>query len=329
MKHTLKTISLFTGIILIANVTKAQNVGIGTTIPTEKLEVIGNIKLSDTLKTSKVVVGTGSAIYPLTVRTTSYSQAQGFGQISQNGTIAVGTYVDDIDGAFIQTHTNHDLKFTTNNGPAQMIIKAGSGNVGIGTGTSSISSKLAVNGNVTIYGQLQILGGTPGTGKVLTSNPNGFGAWEYPPQYNTGFATNPNTLSTITSGSNNQVIPFTKSTPSSSSNFDDGNNFSNTTYSYTVPSTGVYAFHAYVGMNAIYTSASNGIIVLRILRNGIAVASQYVSVATSTPMQPAINVSTTLKLSVGDQISVALYNNSGTSFNLTAASCGFSGSRIY
>lgn len=330
MKKTLKKISLFTGIILCANgIMNAQNVGIGTTSPSEKLEVIGNIKLSDTLKTTKVIVGTGSATYPLTVRATSNSQAKGFGQISQNGTIAVGTYVDDIAGAFIQTHTNHDLNFTTNSGAAKMVIKSGTGNVGIGMGNGAVNNKLEVNGNVTIHNQLQILGGSPGTGKILTSNPNGYGSWEYPSQYNTGFATYPNTISTITSGSSNQVIPFVKTTPSSSFNFDDGNDFSNTTYSYTVPQSGVYVFHAHVGMNAIYTAASNGIVVLRFMRNGIPSVSQYVPVAASTPMQPTIAVSATLKLSMGDQISVAIYNSSGASFNLTAASCEFSGHRVY
>jgi|GEM_PF-3516747 len=305
----------------------AQNVGIGTTSPTEKLDVVGNVKLSDTLKTTKAVVGPGIATYPLTVRTVSSSQAKGFGQISQNGTIAVGTYVDDYLGAFIQTHTNDDLNFSTNSSASQMVIQAGTGNVGIGT--TMPNGKLEVNGNVVIHQQLQILGGNPGDGKILTSNPNGYGWWTYPSQYNTGFSTYPTGVINVTSGGSNQVIPFLKGTIGSANNFDDGNNFSNTTYSYTAPADGVYQFQAYLGMNAIYTATATNIIVIRFMKNGLPVASKFVRTATSTSMPTDLEISNMLKLNQGDQISVAIYNASGATFNLDPGSCVFSGSRIY
>lgn len=322
MKKLLLASSFFTA----SMAAMAQNVGIGTTTPTEKLQVVGNIKLSDTLKTPNAIIGTGAATYPLTVRSTS-SGNKGFGQISPNGTIAVGTYVDDTYGAFIQTHTNNDLNFTTNNGGSQMVIKAGSGNVGIGV--TLPNHKLEVDGNVVIYQQLQILGGNPGKGKILTSNPNGFGWWEYPSQYNTGFSTYPTGITTITSGGSNQVIPFLKGTTGSAINFDDGNNFSNTTYTYTAPANGVYQFQAYVGMNAIFTAIANNSIIIRFMKNGIPVASKFVRTTASTNMPTTLEINNMLKLSQGDQISVAIYNASGTTINLDPGSCTFSGSRIY
>lgn len=48
-------------------------------------------------------------------------------------------------------------------------------NVGIGTATPT--EKLDVNGNVKISGTIQIEGGTPGAGKVLTSSSNGTASW--------------------------------------------------------------------------------------------------------------------------------------------------------
>ena len=55
------------------------------------------------------------------------------------------------------------------------------GNVGIGT--TSPGQLLDVNGNinsagnVTISGTIKIAGGTPGAGKILTSDPNGLASW--------------------------------------------------------------------------------------------------------------------------------------------------------
>ncbi len=54
----------------------------------------------------------------------------------------------------------------------------GNGNVGIGT--SGPTEKLQVNGNVKVSGTLQVQGGSPGAGKVLTSDANGNASWQAP-----------------------------------------------------------------------------------------------------------------------------------------------------
>ena len=53
-----------------------------------------------------------------------------------------------------------------------------SGNLGVGV--AAPTQKLDVAGNVKISGTLQIAGGTPGAGKVLTSNATGVASWETP-----------------------------------------------------------------------------------------------------------------------------------------------------
>ncbi len=60
-----------------------------------------------------------------------------------DNTVGVGTYVDQYN-AYIQTHTNHPLSFTTGNGSAKMTLLQ-NGNFGIGTTTPS--AKLHVVGN--------------------------------------------------------------------------------------------------------------------------------------------------------------------------------------
>lgn len=50
-----------------------------------------------------------------------------------SGVVQVGTYAGN-GSAYIQTHSNHPLKFTTNNGPTQFIINT-DGKVGVGSAT--------------------------------------------------------------------------------------------------------------------------------------------------------------------------------------------------
>ncbi|MCB9200596.1 MAG: hypothetical protein H6596_08925 [Flavobacteriales bacterium] len=77
-------------------------------------------------------IGTATPAHGLDLR----ADGQAFGHRSLDSTIAVGTYVDNTYGAFLQTHTDHPLQFATNNGDAQMTLLQ-NGNVGIGTTTPS------------------------------------------------------------------------------------------------------------------------------------------------------------------------------------------------
>lgn len=72
----------------------------------------------------------------------------GLSQTSENGLVKVGTYVDNVSGAYIQTHSNHPLYFSTNNGSAKITLLQ-NGNVSIGN-------------NITPTNKLQI--GNAGTG---------------------------------------------------------------------------------------------------------------------------------------------------------------------
>lgn len=78
-------------------------VGIGTTSPSEKLEVVGQMKINNNLR----------------------------GLEHTNGTQSVGTYVD-VTAGWLGTFSNHPLFLFTNDGEASMTV-ATSGRVGIGT----------------------------------------------------------------------------------------------------------------------------------------------------------------------------------------------------
>ncbi len=76
-------------------------------------------------------IGTDAPGNPLTIK---YS-GNGFAQISENGAVSIGTYVSNTS-AYLQTNTNHPLRFATNNANAQLTL-ATNGFVGIGNLTPS------------------------------------------------------------------------------------------------------------------------------------------------------------------------------------------------
>jgi hypothetical protein len=124
---------------------KDGNVGIGTTTPTQKLDVSqGNIVLSET---------GGTMHYIMLQRNGS-----NIGSMSTaNGRITIGA------------ESGYDAMIQNSSG-AGIILKNSSGNVGIGT--TSPGAKLEING------QIKITGGLPGAGKVLTSDATGLATWQ-------------------------------------------------------------------------------------------------------------------------------------------------------
>jgi len=121
------------------------NVGIGTSDPTQKLDIDGNIRLRN-----NAIIGTWSS-NSLTFNTNSAAQMT----IAATGQIGVGTTTPtqklDIDGnirlrndGIIGTWSSNSLTFNTNS-TARMTLAA-NGQVGIGT--TSPTEKLDIDGNI-------------------------------------------------------------------------------------------------------------------------------------------------------------------------------------
>ncbi len=100
----MKKIFLIFLLICFASKIIAQNIGIGTATPTDKLSVVNALP--------------------------------GYGVTHTYGPVTIGTYISNLFGQF-GTKTNHPLQFFTNNGNAQITLLQ-NGNVGIGT-TSPLS----------------------------------------------------------------------------------------------------------------------------------------------------------------------------------------------
>lgn len=85
-----------------------------------------------------VGINTPSPLYKLNVKANN----QGIVQETTDGTMRMGFYTNTTTGAILQTSSNHDLSFATNNSLPLMTLKTG-GNFGVGTTTPAykITSK--------------------------------------------------------------------------------------------------------------------------------------------------------------------------------------------
>ncbi len=172
-------------------------VGIGTQNPSATLDVAGDINATQVMATS--IVGTNitanslnttsdvtSSSGSFTANTGSFTT--NFGNISApNGSISARTMVidgqaftpasfikagGDTAGASRVIGTNDNFAFAIETNNAERLTIAPSGNVGIGAAPGA--AKLVVGGDI------QITGGSPAVGRVLTSNALGVAVWADP-----------------------------------------------------------------------------------------------------------------------------------------------------
>lgn len=111
-----------------------------------------------------VGIGTSTPANLLTIK----GSGQTVNAESPDSRVKVGFYVDN-NVAYLQTHSNNDLLLSTNNGPAQVTLQKGTGNLGIGR--TSPTARLDVNGS------FRLTTGTEANGRVLTSDANGNANW--------------------------------------------------------------------------------------------------------------------------------------------------------
>ena len=147
--------------VFIFNSSLAQNVGIGIAVPTEKLEVSGNIKGFNLLATGNVGAGTLLPQYRLHV---------------VDGSIGMYNTSDNVTWLFNYNSATNQLGFLQN-GLARLTLM-NTGNVGIGNAAPAY--KLDVNGSIhtettaTIDGNL-----TVNNGKGILQNAQGAGQLKY------------------------------------------------------------------------------------------------------------------------------------------------------
>ena len=162
------------------------NVGIGTTSPSNKLDVIGSVKLTDTMlfgnsagETNWLMRNDGSGMGPSWF---GYFSGQNY-----DARISLTDYINPAPNAksvlLVQGgNTDTDLIVDGRLGVYKDLIVGASGptlfadattgNVGIGTTSPGATLEVA--------GLVKITGGSPANGKVLTSDADGLASWQNP-----------------------------------------------------------------------------------------------------------------------------------------------------
>ena len=89
-----------------------------------------------------VGIGVTTPEAPLVVK----AEGIGISQQSYDGNAKIGFYTESYGGgiATVQTHSNHDLTFAAAGGSVSMLIQKGTGNVGIGYGTTNPVNKFQI-----------------------------------------------------------------------------------------------------------------------------------------------------------------------------------------
>ncbi len=127
-----------------------------------------------------VGIGTSTPSKKFTVRATGI----GITQEAVSGGPQVGFFTS-ASAAYVQTHTNHDLIFSTNNGNDDMILQTGTGNLGIGSNPTDF--RVAISSNIVQGNTNTHLLSLKGQNPVLSFNDpnnNAIGylkAWTYQP----------------------------------------------------------------------------------------------------------------------------------------------------
>lgn len=158
----MKQITLVLAFLVYAHLSYSQNVGIGTTTPDYKLDVVGTIHgTSNAYFDGAVGIGTVNPGYKLQVN---------------NGQIALYNSTDAKTWYFGYTSTSNYF-YLSEGGFNRMVVENG-GNVGIGT--SSPLEKLDVNGNLNVRSSTNIEGSlTVNGGKGIMRNAQTTGQLKY------------------------------------------------------------------------------------------------------------------------------------------------------
>lgn len=236
-----------------------------------------------------------------------------------SGYLGVGTsapaYLLDVNGTF---HTAGDIS-------TQNINMTGS----LSASSATLNNSLTVANTTLLNGPLQLTSGSPVAGKVLmATNNSGVATWQTPGT-NISFDANLTASVSIPSGTYT-VTTYTKRYE------DGGNNLNTSTGLYSVPSAGVYEFHASAGWTGVATGTTiNFIARLHVLYSGGGATTQQSGYLMPSLIGNGVSIETShlFKLNQGDQVYLEVSH--GYSSNMTlngglgSTTTTFSGVKLY
>lgn len=207
-----------------------SRLGIGTSLPTQGFSVAEKFTVNSTTGSVNFADPLGNIQFPA-VTTVGVPMINMFASNTTNADRMVIAHSPSYTDWGLQYQDASDQFNFISGGTPVMTVSLASNNVGIGTSTPA--TKLDVNG------QIRISGGTPGLGKVLTSDATGLASW----QNAVAFSAYSNANQTLTSGSS-AIVSFNVE------DVDNSASFNIATYTFTAPSNGTYFLTASITMNA-------------------------------------------------------------------------------
>ena len=170
---------------LIGNTTGSNNVGIGvvaganTTTGGYNISIGKQAMQQNTTGSSNIAVGAGSIDQ---ITTGSNNAVLGAFAGRYYGTGMASNYTTTLTSSIL---LGYDTRPLADNGSNEIVI--GTSAIGNGSNTTTIggssTSDTYLKGNVHVSNAIKISGGTPGAGKVLTSDANGLASWTTPTAY--------------------------------------------------------------------------------------------------------------------------------------------------
>lgn len=226
-------------------------------------------------------------------------------------------------GVFGQSQNATGVYGSTSNGYGVEGYANGTGTAGSfrtnGTGSASALST---------YGSIQLGNINAAAGKVLTATDvTGNATWQNLPantNTNTGFNARLFNDFALTSVGTFQKISFDRVV------FNDGSNFSSSSYEYTIPSSGVYQFNVNISFTAAQISSLEGMIAIRLKSSSstTALSQTYIPVYAGAKTASTGNISSTEKLVAGEKITIEIYKSINETVTVSSIS-NLSGHKVY
>jgi hypothetical protein len=210
--------------------------------------------------------------------------------------------------------TNTVVKFTSSTTAGNSNITDNGTTVGIGQSSPHSQSALDVNGKV------RIAGGSPAKGNVLQTDSVGLATWADVANPKVAFSAKADANYTIASGLFLTMLFITE-------DFDDGNNYSDSMF--VCPVSGVYHFDAQINWYPM-TTGTGGVNAIQLRVNNTTITESILPNSTAINIYVSNQLSTTVKLTAGDKVTIKVYQNSTATQTLGfTLDNRFSGFRLY